>query len=252
MATNTVQSIKTARTTNVHRGLPYDRLFFSVTAWLMVVTVFVGFSHTYYLAGVFHAPLPSRLLHVHGVIFTAWMLLLVTQTSLVSSGRVNLHRKLGVSGFLLGCAMVPLGLLAGTGSLVRGFFIKGRNPQAFYIIPVTDMIIFGTLLFFAFRHRRNPAEHKRLIYMATTALLPAAFGRMPLPGMPDTGVLSTFYSYLFVVVLIAYDLWSAKKVLRSTLWGSVFLIFVQQVRFPLGKTMVWQSLATWIRNHAGI
>src|SRR5438876_11241063 len=77
-------------------GLPgrrYDHLFFSAMALLILATVFVGFARTYYLAGVFHAPLPSLIIHLHGAAFSCWVLLLVTQTSLVSAGRVDIHRR---------------------------------------------------------------------------------------------------------------------------------------------------------------
>ena len=56
-------------------GQRYDHVFFSTMAWLMLVTVFVGFAPSYYLAGVFRAPLPSLIIHVHGAAFTCWMLL---------------------------------------------------------------------------------------------------------------------------------------------------------------------------------
>jgi hypothetical protein len=91
------------------RALPgrrYDHLFFSGMSLLILATVFVGFARTYYLAGVFHAPLPSLTIHLHGAAFTCWILLLVTQTSLVAAGRVDIHRKLGIAGFLLACVMV--------------------------------------------------------------------------------------------------------------------------------------------------
>ena len=42
-------------------GLPgrrFDHLFFSGMALLLLVTVFVGFARTYYLAGMFHARCP--------------------------------------------------------------------------------------------------------------------------------------------------------------------------------------------------
>lgn len=54
-------------------------------ALLMLSTVFVGFGQTYYLAGMFHAPLPSLVIHLGGP-FSCLMLLLVTQPSLVSAG----------------------------------------------------------------------------------------------------------------------------------------------------------------------
>src|SRR5713226_2246730 len=113
-------------------GLPgrrYDHLFFSAMALCMLATVFVGFARTYYLAGVFSAPLPSLIIHLHGAAFSCWILLLVTQTSLVSASRVDFHRRLGIAGFLLGCLMVILGVLAATDSLARSAGPAGRDPH---------------------------------------------------------------------------------------------------------------------------
>jgi len=72
----------------------------------VLATVFVGFARTYYLAGMVHATLPSAIIHFHGAAFSCWILVLVAQTSLVAAGRVDIHRRLGVFGFLLACSMV--------------------------------------------------------------------------------------------------------------------------------------------------
>jgi hypothetical protein len=90
-------------------GPRYDHVFFSGTALLIPITVFVGFAHTYYLAGLVRAPLPSLIVHLHGAAFSCWILLLVTQTSLVAARRVDIHRRLGIAGFSLACLMVVLG-----------------------------------------------------------------------------------------------------------------------------------------------
>ena len=229
-------------------GRGYDHLFFSTMALLMLATVFVGFARTYYLAGVFHAPLPSLTIHLHGAAFSCWILLLVTQTSLVAAGRVDIHRHLGIAGFLLACLMVILGVLAATDSLVREAGPAGRDPKFFYIVPLTDILIFATIIFFAFRARSNPAAHKRLILVATTALLIAAIARWPVVhrNNPKAALLSN----LFLIVLVAYDLWSTRKIHRATLWASAFLIFVQQIRIPIGKTAAWHTFATWVQSFA--
>src|ERR1700736_5658637 len=93
----------------VATGLPgrrFDHFFFSGMALLMLVTVFVGFAPSYYLAGLFRAPLPSPIIHVHGALFSCWILLLVRKTSLVSAGRVGGHRRLGIAGLILAWFMV--------------------------------------------------------------------------------------------------------------------------------------------------
>jgi hypothetical protein len=235
------------------KGLPggrYDNVFFSGMALVILGTVFLGFAHTYYLAGMMRAPLPSRIVHVHGAVFSCWILLLVTQTALVSAGRVDIHRRLGIAGFLLGCAMVVLGVLAATDALAREAGPPGSDAKFFYIIPLTDMLVFGVLIYFAFRARMNPPAHKRLILVATTALLVAAIVRWPFAFMHLKVPIAVLSSYVILAVLAAYDLWSTRKVHRATLWAGIFLIFVQQIRIPIGKTGAWHAFASWVQSLA--
>ena len=246
MATAVVHPSKSAKLVTSVPDRRFDHVFFSGMALLLLATVFVGFARTYYLAGVFHAPLPSFIIHLHGAAFSCWILLLVTQTSLVSAGRVDIHRRLGIAGFLLACLMVVLGVLAATDSLVRHGGPPGRDVQAFYIVPLTDMVIFATLIFFAFRARSNPATHKRLILIATIGLTIAAIARWPMvhrvPGR------AALISYIFLLMLVAYDLWSTRKVHFATLWAGAFVIVVQQIRPFLGHTAAWHSFASWVQS----
>jgi FtsH-binding integral membrane protein len=241
------------RPTEIVAGLPgrrFDHLFFLTLALVMLATVFVGFAHTYYLAGIFHAPLPSVIIHIHGAAFSCWILLLVTQVSLVSAGRVHIHRRLGIAGFCLACFMVIIGVLAATDSLVREAGPAGRDPNFFYIIPLTDMLIFATLTFFAFRARRDSAAHKRLILVATTALLIVAIARWPFALVHRLPIRAALFSYVFLLILVAYDLWSTRKVHRATIWAGAFLIFAQQIRIPIGRTATWHAFATWVQTLA--
>ena len=230
--------------------LRYEHLFFSGMSVLMLVTAFFGFARTYYLAGVFRAPLPSLIIHIHGAAFTCWILLLVTQTSLVAADRTDIHRKLGIAGFFLACAMVILGVMAGTDRLLSAHDVAGRDPRAFYIVPLTDMLLFATFIYFAFRNRRNPAAHKRYIFVATAAILVAAIARLPFAFSYRKNPIDSALGALFLVALIAYDLWSTRKIHRATLWSSIFLVFIQQVRAPIGKTALWHSFAAWVQTHA--
>ena len=232
-----------------------DKYFFPGMALLMLGTVFFGFARSYFLAGVFAAPLPNWLIHLHGAAFSSWILLLIVQTSLVAANRVDVHRKLGLVGFSLACIMVILGVMASTDSLRRALSGKGPaadlDPLTFYVIPITDMVIFATLTFFAFRARSNPPAHKRLILVATIGLTIAAVARWPVGFIQHNPIwVAELCTYGFLVLLIGYDLWSTGKVHRATIWASAFLIFVQRIRVPLGETAAWHAFATWALNLA--
>ena len=234
----------------VERRLPgrrLDHVFFSGMTLLILAAVFVGFARTYYLAGVFWAPLPSPIIHVHGALFSGWILLLVAQASLVSARRVDIHRQLGIAGFLLACLMVVVGVWAGTNALARAP-LSEPGARFFYIVPLTDMLAFATLVAFAFRERSNPAAHKRLILIATTALMIAAVARFPFALVLGNAFAATLFTYFFLATLVAYDLWSTHHVHRATLWGSVFLIAVQWIRVPIGRTAAWHAFAGWVQG----
>lgn len=71
---------------------------------LLAATVFLGFSYTHYLEGVCRATLASRILHFEGAVFSSSMILLVVQatllvvqTTLVSAGRADIHRRLRIA-----------------------------------------------------------------------------------------------------------------------------------------------------------
>ncbi len=111
------------------------------------------------------------------------------------------------------------------------------------------MLIFATLIFFAFRARFNPPTHKRLIIVATTALLIAAVARWPIDFVYRRAPVAALLTYFFLLALAAYDFWSTRKIHRATLWASAYLIFVQQIRIPIGKTAAWHAFAAWVQSH---
>jgi len=235
-------------------GRRFDHLFFPGVAWLMLIIVFVGFAPSYYLAGVTQAPLPSLAIHVHAVVFSCWILLLIAQTSLTATGRVDIHRRLGLAGFILAGSMLIVGAWAATDQLARGSHV--RDPLAFYIFPLANVVAFAVLIVFAYRARFDPAAHKRLIIVASTALMTAPIARWHLHGFLHTrafGVSATTaerLSYVFILLLIAYDLCATRRVHRATLWGAGFLIVFQQLALYFGKTSVWHAFAQWVQAMA--
>ncbi len=240
-------------TATVRPHLRYDDLFFSGMAAVALVVVLIGFARTYFLAGLFRAPLPNLLVHIHGAAFTLWIILFISQTSLVAAHRVDLHRRLGLLGFVLAIVMIVLGTLTASDHLARHVAHPGtdtvEDERAFYAVPLGDMLMFSTFVYLGYRNRFQPAVHKRLMWFATLSLLDAGFDRWPVFDPYSLPVVNLICFTPLLLLMIGYDWWSTGKVLRVTIWGTIFMVVVQQIRHPLGHTAAWQSFAAWVAMH---
>jgi len=193
-----------------------DRRFFTGMAVAAALTVLAGFAPTYYLKGAFGAPALSPLLHLHGLLFTCWILLFLVQVTLVAAKRTDIHRRLGVVGGVLAPLMVAVGLAAAIGSARRGFTPPGGPPPlVFFVIPVTDLFVFSTMVGTALYFRRVSETHKRLMLLATIGLLTPAIAR--LPNVAAMGPPLFFgLTDLFIVACLVYDRLTRGRVHRPS------------------------------------
>src|SRR5450755_589530 len=227
-----------------------ERSFYSGMAILLCVCVFIGFSPTYFQAGMMRAPLPSPILHIHGAAFTLWMLLFVVQAALISARRVKWHRSLGTVAFCLPPIMIVLGVLAAIDALHRGVKIGPLDPAVSAAIPLIGIVGFTIVIYASWRARRRPAAHKRLILIATMSLVAAAFGRFPWArvGLPPAAGAVTG---LLLLILIVYELVSIRSVHRSTMWAAPLVLASVALAVPIGMTPAWRAFAALLNRTVG-
>ncbi len=224
-----------------------ERRFFGGMAVALTLTVLAGFSRTYYFNHWVAEPFAlTPLLHWHGAAFSAWLLLLVAQTTLIATHRVGLHRRLGIAGAVLAVLMVPLGMSVAITRTASGVIADhGAPPLLFLAVPVIGMLVFGALVGAALYLRRDSGAHKRLMLLATLELATAGVARLPL--VEDWGPPGFFgVTDLFIVALIVYDLVTRKRLHRATIWGGLFLVASQPLRLVVGGTGAWTAFATWL------
>ena len=106
-----------------------DRVFFTGMSLAAALTVFAGFAPTYYLRSSGLPPL-SPLVHLHGLVFTAWIFLFLAQTTLVAAHRTDLHRRFGIAGSILAVVLVGVGTTTAVDLLRRGVVFDGIDPRA--------------------------------------------------------------------------------------------------------------------------
>jgi hypothetical protein len=224
-----------------------ERYFYIGMSVAILITVFVGFSRTFYVRPYFFPERLMPLLVVHGIVFSAWIALLITQIGLIAVKRLRTHMQLGIAGGVLAVLMIVIGTVTAIVRAKGPSPVPGFDALTFLTIPLGDMLVFAILVGAAFYFRRKPDTHKRLMLLSTITLLPAAVARLPFDFIQQAGPLAFFgLADLFVVPLFVYDLATRGRPHRATVLGSLLLIISHPFRIPIGTTQAWLAFATWI------
>ena len=196
--------------------------------------MFVGFARNYYLRAWLGTRVISFMVHLHGLVMTAWVVLFVTQTLLIAKHRVDLHRKLGFFG--AGLAAVVLGL--GVFTIIHS--IERQKPDAnsslfielFVAFDCISLLVFAGLVTAGVLYRRRREIHKRLMLIAMISLLPPAYGRLIANVTHDNVewlVLGMMYASALSCLLV--DAWRHRRVHPAFAIGVALVIASNQLTY---------------------
>ena len=194
----------------------------------------IGFAPTYFLRAWFDgSELPFRT-HLHALLFTSWFVLLVVQAGLVSRGHLSVHRRLGIAGAFLAAAMVLSGL-----SILYYGVLEFREAGG--SVHRASQFLWGNLaLLFSFagfvcaaivlRHRSE--AHKRLMLLASLAMIPQSLGRIGTFGPLQIGTSPAGSEALYALggltlllsILLVYDIAVRRRPHAAVLLGSPLLL----------------------------
>lgn len=228
----------------------FDRRLFLTSAILFLLLVFVGFAPTYYAKAWFGTPpLPTTMVHVHGLVMTLWVVLFVVQVRLVAASRVRVHQQLGYAGIGLAAAVVATGLPVALHAGKYGSTAAPPEiaPLSFMIVPIFDLLVFAGLFAAAVYYRKRPSAHKSLMLVLAISLLPPAIGRMTFaPMLLALGPLWFFgVPSLLALASLYLDAKRRGRVNRVFLAGALVLIASYMVRLALMNTSAWLNAASW-------
>jgi len=224
-----------------------DHRFFTAMAVLCTALVLVGFAPTYYLRGLTSQPPLPPLVHLHGAVSTGWILLFLTQTSLVAANRRDVHRRLGIAGAVWAAVVLVIGWLMAIDAGRRGVAPPGAPAQpGFLLIPLGTILSFAVLAAAGLWNRRRSETHKRFMLLATIALLTPALARYRFYGLgdgPQTAILGTL---ALIAVCLIHDRRAHGRVHPAFMWGGAFLTATLIGRFTLAGTDAWRVVGAWL------
>ena len=217
-----------------------DHRFYTVMAFAIAAGVVAGFTRTYYARSYFHSPAIPFWVHVHGAVFTGWILFYLLQNLLAMYGRMKLHRSLGIVGGVLASGVVVLGSAVALRQARQGRFFPFPDRYSVLAVSFAQMALFAVFIYFGLRLRRDGETHKRLILMATQLFFFPAFGR----ALAGINMLTLSLALCFYLAGPVYDLVSRGSIQKAYRWGVPMLILTMP---PFGVMIshipLWHSIA---------
>src|SRR5215210_411943 len=197
-------------------------------------------------------PLPL-VLHFHAVLMGSFLLLLLAQTTLAATGRIEQHRRLGLAGMVLAPALVIVGfILVPTNHHILWKAVQVAAPaqredllltvriwENIMLLQIWIGLCFALFIAIGLKARGASAGlHKRMMILAVAMPLPAGFDRIPwLPStMPFNPLSAELYVLLAVAPMFMWDLIRNRQVHRA------YWIFLG-VNLPVGIAvgMLWDT-----------
>lgn len=223
---------------------------------LFVVLVIAGFYTTYFTR--LAEPMPG-IIHIHFVLMTLWLLLLIAQPFLIKFKKLSWHRSLGKASYIL----VPLLLITGF-LLIRNEYyrnLEGLNQAvlagelqlspaeiskqvAATPIGLFYLTWFGVFYGLAIRNRRQSPKHAR--YMLATALTLTGPTVDRIIGIhfhiyTVAGISSFIISFLLIDLVLALLLYLDYKNKKDTktLWTCLLIYTIGQCVYYILPAFDW-------------
>jgi hypothetical protein len=231
-----------------------EQSFFPFMALLIIAAVFLGFARTFFLAPIYHYHLPNLLVAIHGVVFASWIALFAIQTSLVATGRVDLHRKLGTLGAVLVGLIFIMAYAVMLEGVQRGFTIPGqesiseRDRAQILALDVVGINVSFAMFVAGLLLRRSPESHKRLMLFGTIGMVGPAIARWPFAFIATRPPLVGIVLQLFGIAVLIFDLLTTRRVHRATWIGVAALFLVPLIAIPMSATPFWLNFLASLKQ----
>jgi hypothetical protein len=249
--------------------VPVRRSRFYLWAAIACATVAIGgFMGTYWLqlpARTFRGP---PLLHVHGFLCTAWVLYLISQSSLVTRGKIRNHRDWGLLGIALASVVTVVAVVVALTSLNHRLAEGGGNPaRAFLIVPFSAIGLFAGFTAAAVANVKRPEWHRRFMIVGTVCLIQAALARVffligtgggpgmrpglgPIPSVSIAAVPALLLELIILAGMIR-DWRVLGRVHPAWIVGAVVITSFELVRPTISASPAWLGFADWAAHMAG-
>ena len=231
----------------------------SALVWLAIFWIFVGIGFGFDFHNYLHEqPAVPKIVHVHAIATTIWLLTATALVFMVETGNVRFHRRVG--WFAGGYAALILVIAPWSELSWQALNLQtpGALPPQFLSIAFSGVLCMAVLLPCGILMRRNSAAHRRVLILATICISDAGFSR--LVGLflsPPTTFMGTYLFYeggnLLLILLMFFWDWKRNRIMKQFVWSAALIIVVGLSATGLYFNDTWKGISrtlleSWGRN----
>lgn len=210
----------------------HDRAMVAGVASLIWLAIVAGFAIDLVHRARNHNLDFPLIVHLHAVVYSAWLILLAAQVWLIRTKRAAIHRRLGAVALVVLPLMLVLGpaaAIAVTNPYTPDRWVSWMSVQFTNAFGSVTLLTAGLLM------RGDGPSHKRLMLMGTIAVTEPGFSRIWEPILYarwGDGYLPFYFStyigtFLLVLAVGAYDL-ATRRRLHPAYIGAALWIFANE------------------------
>ncbi|MBS1528018.1 MAG: hypothetical protein JST19_20395 [Bacteroidetes bacterium] len=210
-----------------------------------LIALFIGIIYLFLQLGFFktyivHFPKFdgfSLLHHIHGMLMSGWMLLLIVQPLLVRAGKYKTHRLLGRLSYLLAPLVLASMFLITRFAYHKLLYTKPEKEVIAHIaVNIPQLFTFGLFYCLAIVHKGNSAKHMRYMIGTAMIMINAGFARILIHFFGLTFYPAVFASLFLqlglAVAFLLYDVIKRYDYVPNLIIASSFtistLIFIER------------------------
>jgi len=205
------------------------------------------------MAGRKISPELLTLVVIHGSAMTAWVILFLSQSLLISARKLRLHMKLGWLSVAIAFVVSVSGFTVAVQS-VRGaptIPFWGMAYRQFLMVMLAEVTLFTSFVLVGVLSRKKPKIHRAMMMLASLSILAGATVRMPIlfPIFGEGGWVGIFGPVftLGAVFLLTRSL-VGRTFDRSFAAGYAIMILFYIAACKFAITDAWSYLAKAIMN----
>ncbi|MEO6233339.1 MAG: hypothetical protein ABJB11_08290 [Ferruginibacter sp.] len=195
---------------------------------LLIPLIFAGFYQSYFKTFPNFGKNFDIYLHLHSIIATIWVAILIVQPFLIANKKVAIHRTVGKLSYIV----FPLLILSFIPRIIKTFN-AGEYPYLFFpIVDGTLLILFYGL---AIYHKKKTGKHMRYMIASALVLLGPTVGRIGPHLFGWSELLTQNIQYLMIdTILISLILYDKKNHRQYQPYlVTIALFFVHQIIYHL-------------------